>query len=338
MIVSIGDVNLRRQYLSKIKIPATLIHPSAVVSPSVKISRSVIIEALAVVNTGVKIYEDSFICAGAVVNHNAIVGACCQVDCNDVVASFSEAPSETKVMSCKFGILINKNKEILYMNYLIVVAHPDDEVLGAGATIHRLVNKGNNVAVAIMVKQATARANISETLSEDQEISMNILGIKKTYTADFPNIKMNTVPHLDLVQFVERCIEDFKAEIIITHHPADANNDHVMTSYAVQAASRLFQRRTNLPGLKELLYMEIPSSTEWSIDNSSNKFTPNCFVEVKKNGVEIKLKALSAYKGVMREYPHPRSKEAIMGLAAYRGSQSGCDYAEAFETALRRIV
>lgn len=224
------------------------------------------------------------------------------------------------------------------MNYLVVVAHPDDEVLGAGATIHKLIKEGHNVAIAIMVKQAAARANISNTLTEDQERSMQILGVKKTYCADFPNIKMNTVPHLDLVQFVENCIEDFKAEVVITHHPADINNDHVMTSYAVQAASRLFQRRPNLPGLKELLYMEIPSSTEWSMDSSSNKFMPNCFVEVKKEGIDIKLKALSEYKGVMREFPHPRSEEAITGLAAYRGSQSGCNYAEAFEIALRRVI
>lgn len=224
------------------------------------------------------------------------------------------------------------------MNYLVVVAHPDDEVLGAGATIHKLIKEGNNVAVAIMVSQVAARANISDTLSNDQDEAMSILGVKKVYCADFPNIKMNTIPHLELVQFVEKCIEDFKAEVIITHHPADTNNDHVMTSYAVQAASRLFQRRSDIPELRELLYMEIPSSTEWSIDSSSNQFLPNCFVEVGKEGINTKLSALSVYKGVMRDYPHPRSKENIYGMAVCRGSQSGCEYAEAFESVLRRII
>lgn len=223
------------------------------------------------------------------------------------------------------------------MNYLVVVAHPDDEVLGVGATIHKLVAQGHNVAVAIMVTQAAARANISTTLSDDQEEALSILGVHKVYGANFPNIKMNTVPHLELVQFVENCIEDFRAEAIITHHPSDTNNDHVNTSYAVQAASRLFQRRENIPPLKELLYMEVLSSTEWSFDSSSNRFTPNVYVEVGKEGIDIKLKALAAYKGVMRDYPHPRSVEAITGLAAYRGAQSGCNYAEAFECPFRRI-
>lgn len=222
------------------------------------------------------------------------------------------------------------------MNYLVVVAHPDDEVLGAGATIHKLIKEGNNVAVATMANHAAARANISDTLAEDQREAFKILGVNKVYSADFPNIKMNTVPHLDLVKFIESCIEDFGAEAIITHHPSDTNNDHVQTSYAAQAAARIAQRKDGIPPLKLVLYMEIMSSTEWSFDSSANKFDPNYFVEIGKEGLNLKLKALYAYKGIMRPYPHPRSNEAIEGLAAYRGGQAGCNYAEAFECVFLR--
>lgn len=224
------------------------------------------------------------------------------------------------------------------MNYLIVVAHPDDEVLGAGATMYKLKKQGHKVAVVTMANHAAARANISATLSKDQEESMKILGVDKIYTADFPNIKMNTVPHIELVQFIEKCIENFKAEVIITHHPSDTNNDHVMTSYAAQAAARLFQRRSDITSLKEFLFMEVLSSTEWSFDSSANRFTPNCFVEIGLEGVEKKLEALFKYKGVMREYPHPRSYEALKGLATYRGCQAGCNYAEAFECVFKRGI
>lgn len=222
------------------------------------------------------------------------------------------------------------------MNYLVVVAHPDDEILGAGATMHKLINEGHKVAVAIMVSQAAARRDLSSTLGSDEAEAMKIIGVEKIYHADFPNIRMNTVPHLELVQFVESCIEDWSADAIITHHPSDTNNDHVQTSFAVQAASRLFQRRENIPTLKELLYMEVLSSTEWSLDSASSRFIPNFFMEIGKEGVEVKIRALSVYKGVMRPYPHPRSNEALEGLAAYRGSQSGCNYAEAFECVYKR--
>ena len=92
------------------------------------------------------------------------------------------------------------------MNYLFVVAHPDDESDAAGGTIHKLIKEGNNVAIAIMSSQVKARSNLSETLLEDEKEAMNILGVKTVYHANFPNIKMNTVPHLDLVQFIESCI------------------------------------------------------------------------------------------------------------------------------------
>ncbi len=222
------------------------------------------------------------------------------------------------------------------MNILFVVAHPDDETLGAGATIRKLANEGHKVAVCTMVKDALARANLSPTLKSDQERAFEIMGVQKAYHGDFPNIQMNTVPHLELVKFIESCVEDFEAESIYTHHPSDTNNDHVMTSYAAQAASRLFQRRSGLPRLKQFIYMEVPSSTEWSFDSSANRFAPNMFVEIGKEGVEAKLKALRAYTGVMRPYPHPRSEEAIVGLAAYRGVQAGCNYAEAFEAVFFR--
>ncbi len=221
------------------------------------------------------------------------------------------------------------------MNYLFVVAHPDDEVLGAGATIHKLVKQGHKVAVAIMSGHAAARANISETLTEDEAKAMSILGVEKVFHADFPNIKMNTVPHLDLVKYIESCIEDWQAEAIVTHHPSDTNIDHQETGKAVNAACRLFQRTEGVPRLKELLYMEVPSSTEWSLNSADNRFTPNTFFEIGKEGFNVKIEALKAYKGVMRPYPHPRSEEAVLGLAAYRGAQSGLKYAEAFESVFR---
>lgn len=223
------------------------------------------------------------------------------------------------------------------MNYLFVVAHPDDESDAAGGTIYKLIQEGNKVAVAIMVGKAEARRNLSESLKDDEAEAMRILGVEKVYHADFPNIKMNVVPHLELVQFIEQCIEDFGADAIVTHHPTDTNNDHVQTSYAAQAACRLFQRREGIPKLKLFMYMETPSATEWSLDSSAHRFIPNFFVEIGKKGLDVKIRALEAYKGVMRPYPHPRSVNAYNGLAAYRGCQAGVEYAEAFECVFRSV-
>jgi LmbE family N-acetylglucosaminyl deacetylase len=222
------------------------------------------------------------------------------------------------------------------MNYLIVVAHPDDEVLGAGASIFKWSNT-NNVDVCIMCTEAKARAFRPDDaeLDVDMNLSTKSLGVKHIFEGTFPNIEMNTVSHLKLVQFIENAIRKSEPDIVITHHPADTNNDHMQTSMACQEAVRLFQRRSDVKRIKEFWYMEVPSCTEWAVNNGMNKFNPNCFVEVGSEGVDAKVKALNLYRGVMRPYPHPRSAEYIKGLAAQRGGQWGLEYAESFEVVLR---
>lgn len=223
------------------------------------------------------------------------------------------------------------------MKYLIVVAHPDDEVLGAGASIWKWAHSDDTVDVCIMSIEAKARAfrPSDEELNNDFDKSATYLGINKKYEGTFPNIEMNTVPHLKLVQFIESAIKDSEPDVVITHHPADTNNDHLQTSMACQAAIRLFQRLPEIKRVKEFWYMEVPSCSEWKVNSAMQEFSPNCYVEVGKDGVDAKIKALSMYRGVMRPYPHPRSTEYITGLAAIRGSQWGVNYAESFEVVLR---
>lgn len=223
------------------------------------------------------------------------------------------------------------------MKYLIVVAHPDDEVLGAGASIYKWTKQGDPVDVCIMSSEAKARAFRPDDKELDSDIhqAVGLLGVKKLYDGTFPNIEMNTVPHLQLVQFIEAAIRESKPDIVITHHPADTNNDHLQTSMACQEAVRLFQRRPEVKRIEEFWYMEVPSCTEWAINSAMKLFTPNCYVEVGIDGIQAKVKALSLYRGVMRPYPHPRSESFITGLAAYRGGQWGLNYAEAFEVVLR---
>ena len=225
------------------------------------------------------------------------------------------------------------------MNYLLVVAHPDDEVLGAGATIAKLVTEGHNVDVCVMCSNAQARnmRPSDSELNDDMHNCLSVLGVNKIFKGDFPNIKMNNSDHLELVKFIESAIVVCQPDVIITHHACDTNNDHLHTSLACQAAFRIFQRKSDFKPISELWYMETLSSTDWAVNTAMNTFNPNLFVEIGRGGVQKKIAALSLYRDVMRPYPHPRSEESILGLAAYRGSQSGCCYAEAFECAFRRM-
>ena len=221
---------------------------------------------------------------------------------------------------------------------LLVVAHPDDEILGFGASGKIFLKSEIKIQPVILCGNVNQRTQkpANNLLLKDILAANQTLGFEEPVLGDFPNLKMNTTPHIKLVKYIEKQIEYYEPSKVFTHHPGDLNDDHVQVSKACQAAIRLFQRRTNIKPIDEFYYMEILSSTDWSFQNGGNDFQPNIFVEVGKDGVEKKVKALSCYRDVMREFPHPRSVEAVRALATLRGAQSGYNYAEAFQLAFKR--
>ena len=145
---------------------------------------------------------------------------------------------------------------------------------------------------------------------------------------------MNTVPHIEIVKFIEEQIKIYQPDRIFTHHPDDLNNDHNHVSKGCMAAARLFQRIEGIKRLKGLYLMEILSSTEWSFEIGANSFSPNYFVDI-SSSISLKIEALKCYRKVLRDPPHPRSVECVKALARLRGAQSGFIYAESFQVAFQ---
>jgi LmbE family N-acetylglucosaminyl deacetylase len=224
------------------------------------------------------------------------------------------------------------------MVYLTVTAHPDDEILGFGGSTAVLTSKGHQVHNLILSGDVEARRHRPdlEALKAHTHRAQQVVGAEAPILGPFPNIKFNSIPHLELVQFIEKYIEEIQPDVVITHHPYDLNNDHYHTSKACQAAVRLFQRKLVKP-LKALYFMEVPSSTDWAFPIDGQQFRPDTFIEIGDQGLAKKIEALYAYEGVMRPYPHPRSDEAIRALAVLRGSQVGRNMCEGFATAMNVI-
>lgn len=226
------------------------------------------------------------------------------------------------------------------MTTLIVVAHPDDEVLGCGGYAALRARAGERVISCILSGAVEARQHRPEVseLHQHAAEAQAILGLPGPVLGPFPNIAFNAVPHIDLVRFIEEALRQSGATRILTHHPADLNNDHRHASLACQAAARLYQRDPGVAPLERLAFIEILSSTDWAFPGTAPPFAPTSYVELGEELLELKLRALAAYRGIMRPFPHPRSAEIVRGLAAYRGGQAGMRYAEAFQVVFERIA
>jgi LmbE family N-acetylglucosaminyl deacetylase len=221
-------------------------------------------------------------------------------------------------------------------HFLVVSAHPDDEVLGFGASAYVLTQRGHSVSSCIVVGDADARRQRPQDkdLRSDTVRAHQIVGMSAPSAGPFPNIRLNTVPHLDLVRFIENAMLATEPDVLITHHPSDVNDDHYQVSRATQAAARLAQRRPEVKPISSLLFMEVLSSTDWRVAGASLPFDPQVYIEIGEEALEAKLTALDAYRNVMRPYPHPRSTESVRALATLRGSDAGLNLAEAFQLGL----
>lgn len=211
-------------------------------------------------------------------------------------------------------------------NVLILAAHPDDEVLGCGGIIQKHVAEGCQVFVGVVTDGSSSQypndIQKHHTKIKECEEANKLLGVTEVVFLDFPDMKLDTVPHAELNNKINELVEKIRPNIIYTHSKFDLNLDHIAIARSTEVVSR--------PGkvyLEKVLAYEVLSSSEWSRMES---FQPDVFVDVEQY-LEKKVQALKLYKTECREYPHPRSSEGIQTLAQYRGLQSGFRRAEAFK-------
>ena len=217
-------------------------------------------------------------------------------------------------------------------NILIVAAHPDDEVLGCGGTISKYKGKYNFYCLFLTdgvssrnISNKELKAKIKKRIFSAKKAG-KILGIKKIFFGNFPDNSLDSIPRLDVIKYIEKYIQKILPYKIYTHYPYDLNIDHSITSAAVVTATRPF--KSDIKIVSELLFFEIPSSTEWNFA-SENSFKPNVFENITKN-IRTKLKALKCYNEELKKYPHPRSLKGVKVYAEFRGIVAGLDNAEAF--------
>ena len=216
---------------------------------------------------------------------------------------------------------------------LVISAHPDDEILGCGASMANFFRKGYEIRTLILSKGIDSRKNTKN--KEIKKIDLikaavkanRIVGSKKIVFGDFPDNKFDTVPLLKIAQTIERHINSFKPQIIFTHHFNDLNIDHEIVNRASIIATRPIPKKNKF----KILTYEVNSSTDWANNNKYHSFRANYFINISKKDLAKKLEALRCYKLEMRNWPHTRSLQAIKARSKLRGSSVGLENAEAFQ-------
>jgi LmbE family N-acetylglucosaminyl deacetylase len=220
------------------------------------------------------------------------------------------------------------------MNVLVVAAHPDDEVLGAGATIARHAKAGDKVAILVLANGLDSRGSADvqahRTLRAQAETAAHILGAREFHFAGFPDNRMDTIPLLDVARAIEEIAARANPDIVYTHCARDLNLDHEIAARAVVTA---FRPQPGVP-VRRVLAFEVPSATGWN--HAAPPFAPHVFVDATAT-LETKLEAMACYEGELRSFPHARSLEALRARAVAWGTHVGLAAAEPFEL-LREIV
>jgi len=206
------------------------------------------------------------------------------------------------------------------MNILITVAHPDDEALGMGGTIKKL-SKNNEITLCVMTDGASAQYDNKKMIKVRQDAckkSGKILGISKFHFLDFPDMKLDSISHVEINRELEKIIKKFSPTILYSTPYNDLNKDHQKVFESCSVISRPISSK-----IKQFLCFEMGG-------RNKTPFNPNTYVDISKE-LSFKLRALKQYKSEIHSFPHERSLKFIESLSHVRGVESGFKNAEAFQ-------
>ncbi|RAX01871.1 MULTISPECIES: PIG-L deacetylase family protein [unclassified Photorhabdus] len=215
--------------------------------------------------------------------------------------------------------LVNKNIRVL-----VIAAHPDDEILGCGGTVALYRKMGISVTSVIFCEGVSLRYT-------DQEIDMysfaqnaaNKLGVTDIRYLNFPDQRLDQFNLIEIIRPLEEIIKEIRPTIIYCQYGGDINYDHELLFKATLVAVRPIEEY-----IKAVFAFDTASSTEWAYPRT---FIPDTWVDITST-LEMELQAMACYITETRDYPHPRSLEALRNRAYSWGNQVCSPASEVFMT------
>lgn len=215
------------------------------------------------------------------------------------------------------------------MKIIIVSAHPDDEIIGAGGTLFKHHQQGDElywlIITNVFEKQGFSNNRVITRQREIDKVAESI-GFKKVYKLDYPTMNLSGESLITMVPQISQVFAEVEPEVVYCPNRSDAHSDHRVVFDAVASCTKSFR----YPFVKRFLMFECISETEFAPALTEKAFIPNYFVDV-SDFLEQKLEVMKVYESEIGEHPFPRSLENIKALAHLRGASVGVKYAEAFQ-------
>ncbi len=216
------------------------------------------------------------------------------------------------------------------MKIIIVAPHADDEMLGCGGMILKRKHEGAEIAWLLM---SSLREDYGWSSSEIQKKEIEIentrinLGINSDnfFRLNLPPAKIDTVPISIIIEKISKVFNSFKPNEVFLPHPSDIHSDHRITFEAASSCTKWFR----YPFIKKIFTYETLSETEFALDPRYASFRPNTYIDISVF-LKEKIDIINNYKSEIKEHPFPRNNKTIESKAFIRGSEIGCEAAEAF--------
>ena len=212
---------------------------------------------------------------------------------------------------------------------IVISAHPDDEILGAGGTLLKHKKNGDKIywliTTNIFEEQGFSKERVFSRQREIEKVS-EALGAEKVFMLDYPTMSLSTSTLIEMVPKISKVFTEIEPEIVYCLNRSDAHSDHRITFDAIMACTKSFR----YPFIKQVLMYECISETEFAPQLPEKVFIPNYFVDISPF-LEEKLELMKIYESEVGAHPFPRSLRNIEALATYRGASVGVEYAEAFQ-------
>lgn len=212
---------------------------------------------------------------------------------------------------------------------VIVSAHPDDEILGAGGTLIKHRDQGDSIHWLIVTNifehQGFSKERIAERQQEIDTVAEK-LKVKEVCKLDYPTMSLSGSSLSTMILKISDFFRQVEPEVIYCLNRSDAHSDHRIVFDAVMACTKSFR----YPFIREVMMYECLSETEFAPSLPEKVFQPNCYIDI-SDGMEEKIELMKVYASELGEHPFPRSEKNIRALATFRGASAGMDFAEAFQ-------